>query len=81
VRHATPETSAPHHNSVRRLIEKFLDTGSMLGTEPYGRPSKRKDKKFMGVSDAMLPSPSKSLLKLCLVAWCLAISDSHAPRH
>jgi hypothetical protein len=25
-----PETPVPHHNAVRRLIEKFCETGSVL---------------------------------------------------
>jgi hypothetical protein len=25
-----PETSVPHHNAVRRLIEKFGETGSVI---------------------------------------------------
>jgi transposase len=54
----------PHHNAVRRLIEKFHETGSVLDAEESGRPSKLNDKKLMDISDSMLWSPSKSLHKL-----------------
>jgi transposase len=59
-----PETPVPHRNAVRRLIEKFRDTGSVLDAERSGRPSKINDKKLMDFSDSMLRSPSKSLRKL-----------------
>jgi transposase len=59
-----PETSATHRNTVRRLIEKFLETGSVLDAERSASPSKLNDKKLMDISDSMLQSPSKSLLKL-----------------
>jgi transposase len=59
-----PETSVPHFNAVRRLIEKFRETGSVLDAERSGRPSKLHDKKLMDVSDYLLRSPSKSLPEL-----------------
>jgi transposase len=58
-----PETSAPHRNAVRRLIEKFRETGSVLDAEISGRPSELNDKKLVDISDSMLQSPSKSLRK------------------
>jgi transposase len=40
------ETPVPHRNAVRRLIEKFRETGSVLDAERSGRPSKLKDNVF-----------------------------------
>jgi transposase len=59
-----PETPVPHHNAVRRLIEKFRETGSVLDAKQSGRPSKLDDKKLTGIFDSTLRSPSKSLCKL-----------------
>jgi transposase len=39
-----PETPVPHRNAVRRLIEKFRETGSVLDAERSGRPSKLNEK-------------------------------------
>jgi hypothetical protein len=46
-----PNTSVPHRNAVRRLSEKFRETGSVLDAERSGRPSKLNDKKLMDFSD------------------------------
>jgi transposase len=35
-----PETPVPHRSAVRRLTEKFHETGSVLDAEWIGRPSK-----------------------------------------
>jgi transposase len=59
-----PETPVPHRNAVRRLTEKFRETGSVLEAERCGRPSKLNDKKLKDISDSVLRSPSKSLRKL-----------------
>jgi hypothetical protein len=59
-----PETPVPRRNAVRRLNEKFRETGSVLDAERCGRPSILHDKKMMDISDSMLRSPSKSLRKL-----------------
>jgi transposase len=59
-----PETPVPHRNAVRRLVEKFRETGSVLDAERTGRPSKFNDKKLMDISASVLQSPSKSLHKL-----------------
>ena len=59
-----PETPVPHRNAVRRLIEKFCETGSVLDAEQSGIPSKLNVEKLMDISDSMLRSPSKSLHKL-----------------
>jgi transposase len=59
-----PETPLLHRKAVRRLIEKFRETGSVLDAERSGRPSEVNDKKLMDLSDDMLQSASKSLCKL-----------------
>jgi transposase len=59
-----PETLVPHRNAVRRLIEKFRETCSVLGAERSGRPSKLNDKKLVDISESILRSSSKSLRKL-----------------
>jgi transposase len=53
-----PETPVPHRSAVRRLIEKFRETGSVLNAE---RPN---DMKLVDIYDSMLRSLSKSLRKL-----------------
>jgi transposase len=45
------ETPVPHCNAVRRHIEKFRETGSVLDAERSGRPSKLNDKKLMDISE------------------------------
>jgi transposase len=59
-----PETTVPHRNAVRRVNEKFRETGSVLDAERSERPSKLNDKKLMDISDSMLWSPSKLLRNL-----------------
>jgi transposase len=59
-----PQTPVPYRNAVRRPIEKFRETGSVLDAERSGRPSEVNDKKLMDISDCMLRSASKSLRKL-----------------
>jgi hypothetical protein len=59
-----PGKLVPHSNTVRRLIEKFRETGLVLDSERNVRPSKLNDKKLMDISGSMLWSPSKSLRKL-----------------
>jgi transposase len=49
-----PETPVPHRNAVRRFIEKFRETGSVLDAERSGRSSELNDKKLMDISDSML---------------------------
>jgi transposase len=39
-----PETPVLHRNAVRRLTEKFRETGSVLDAERSGRTSKLNDK-------------------------------------
>jgi hypothetical protein len=83
-----PETPVPHRNAIRRLIEKFRETGSMLDAERSARPSKLNDKKFIDISDSMLRSVQRlsertvvgrnSFLYLCyyLMIFCLFISPT-----
>jgi hypothetical protein len=51
------ETPVPYRNAVRRLIEKFHETGSVLDAERSGRPSELNDKKLMDISDSLLLGP------------------------
>jgi transposase len=52
-----PEIPVPHRNAVRRLIEKFRETGSVLDAERRGRPTKLNDNNLIDISDSMLRSP------------------------
>jgi transposase len=61
-----PETPAHHRIAVRRLIEKFCETGSVLDAERSGRPSKLNDKKLMDISDTML-----RLHQNHCTSWCM----------
>jgi transposase len=58
------ETPVSYRTGVRRLAEKFHETGSVFDANRIGRPSKLSDKKLMDISDSMLRSPSMSLRKL-----------------
>jgi hypothetical protein len=58
-----PETPVPRRNAVRRLIEKFRETCSVLDAERSEGPFILNDKKLMDISDSMLRSSSKSLCK------------------
>jgi len=51
-----PETPVPHRSAVRRLIEKFRETGSVLEVEGSGRPSKLNGEKLMDISDSAAES-------------------------
>jgi hypothetical protein len=46
-----PETPVPHRNAVRRLTEKFRETGSVLDAKRSGRPFKLNNKKLMDISN------------------------------
>jgi transposase len=59
-----PETKLPHHNSVRQVIKKFKETGSVCDVTRTGRPSILTEKKLLDISDRMLQSPKKSIRKL-----------------
>jgi transposase len=60
-----PQTPVPYRKAVRRLIEKFRETGSVLDAERIGRPSEVIDKKLVDISDFVLRSASKQL-----PSWC-----------
>jgi hypothetical protein len=49
-----PQTAVPYRNAVRRLIEKFSETGLVLDGERSGRLSEVNDKKLIDISDSML---------------------------
>jgi hypothetical protein len=46
----------PHRIAVRRLTEKFHETGSVLDAERSGRPSKFNNKKLMDISNSAVES-------------------------
>jgi hypothetical protein len=46
-----PETPVPHRSAVRRLTEKYRETGLVLDAERSGRPSKLNDKKSIDISN------------------------------
>jgi transposase len=46
-----PLTPVPHRNAVRRLTEKFRETGSVLVAERRGRSSMLNDKKLMDICE------------------------------
>jgi hypothetical protein len=58
-----PATPVLHRNAVRRLIEKFRETGSVLDAERSGRPSKPNDKKYRRLWTS-LPTPFVSAQQL-----------------
>jgi hypothetical protein len=72
-----PETPVPYHNAVRRLIEKFRESVSVLVTERSGRPSKLNDKKLMNISVSMLRSPSKSLRRKLAQEKDIGLATAH----
>jgi transposase len=57
------ETPVPHRNAVRRLIEKFHETGPVLDAEQSGRRSKLNNKKLVDISDCAAES-IKIIVKL-----------------
>jgi transposase len=48
-----PETTVLYRNAVRRLIEKFRETFSVLDAERSARPSKLNDKKLTDIFDSI----------------------------
>jgi hypothetical protein len=61
-----PETPVTHRNAVRRIIEKFRKTGSVLDAERTGRQSEPNDKKLMDISDSML----RAAYQNHCASWC-----------
>jgi hypothetical protein len=51
-----PETLLPHCGAVRRLIEKFRETGPVLEAERRGKPSEPTDEKLLDISDYAVES-------------------------
>jgi transposase len=51
-----PETPVPHRDAVRRLIEKFHETGLVSDAKRSGRPSELNDEKLMDISDYAVES-------------------------
>jgi hypothetical protein len=59
-----PETTVSNRHTVRALIEKFHETGSVCDIKRSGRPSALTEDKLLTISDSMMQSPSKSARKL-----------------
>ena len=59
-----PNQTLPHRNAVRRLLEKFRETGSVCDLPRAGRPKVLTEHKLNEISDAMAMSPTKSLRRL-----------------
>jgi transposase len=52
------EKTVPHRHTVRALIEKFHETGSVCDIKRSGRPSFLTENKLLNISDSMMQSPS-----------------------
>ena len=59
-----PNSKLPHRDTVRDLINKFLETGSVHDAARSGRPTVLTEQKLEDISDMMLKSPTKSIGKL-----------------
>ena len=59
-----PNSVYPHRDSLRDLITKFRETGSVHGAPKSGRPKTLTEAKLDEISDVMLRSPTKSVRKL-----------------
>jgi hypothetical protein len=58
------ETTVPNRHTVRALIKKFHETGSVCDIKRSGRPSVLTEDKLLNIGDSMMQSPSKSVRKL-----------------
>lgn len=61
---AFPNSDVPHRNSVRSLIAKFRETGSVHDACRSGRDPILTDEKINNISEAMARSPNKSVRRL-----------------
>ena len=70
---AFPNSDVPHRNSVRSLIAKFRETGSVRDACRSGRDPILTDEKINNISEAMVRSPNKSVRRfvLCNLRFCL----------
>ena len=59
-----PETDMPHRNTVRNLINKFQEHGSVKDAPRSGRPTILIKQKVNVISEAMAHSPSKCTRRL-----------------
>ena len=71
-----PETKVPLPNTVRQLIQKLKETGSMCDATRSGKPSILTEKKVLDISERMLQSPKKSIRKLSQ-----QVGGSHSTAH
>jgi transposase len=58
------EPHEPHRNTVRRLIDRFRETGSVADAPRSGRPLVLSGDKVLNISDRITRSPKKSSLQL-----------------
>jgi hypothetical protein len=58
------ESTVPNRHTVRALVRKFHETGSVCDIKRSGRPSALTEDKLLNISDSVMQSPSKSVRKL-----------------
>ena len=58
-----PDAKLPHRNVVRKLIDKFRETGSVADAPQSGRPL-TSEETVLDIQDRILMSPSKSVRRL-----------------
>jgi transposase len=78
------ESHVPHHNTVRQLIDKFQESGS-VDTPRSSRPQVLTEGKMLDISECTMQSPKMSICKLsqqagvsyqhreCLKNYCTCI--------
>jgi transposase len=59
-----PQTLVPDKSTIQRLVERFLETGSIGEKRLSGRPSVLSDDSLEDIRARLLQSPRKSLRKL-----------------
>ena len=59
-----PATDLPHRNTVRNLIDKFREHGSVHDAPRSGRPTILTEQKVNVISETMAHSPNKSMRRL-----------------
>ena len=62
--HKFPTGPVPHRNTVRRLIRKFRDTGSLADASRPGRPKVLTEEKVIEIAAKVEASPKKSIRRL-----------------
>ena len=59
-----PATDLPHRTTVRNLIDKFREDGSVHDAPRLGRPTILTEQKVNVISETMVHSPNKSMRRL-----------------